>query len=109
MQENIDNIAGQIPYLQMGTGFVIGLSVGYVIKKSFKLILLLLGVGMILIFVLENKHIITIDESSLDAGVSAGTATFKEFAGFLQDRLGTLHISSSASALAGFLAGLKMG
>ena len=31
----------ELPYMDMGTGFLIGLAIGYTVKKSFKLMLLL--------------------------------------------------------------------
>jgi len=98
-----------IPYLEMGSGFMMGLSVGYVVKKSFKLMLLLMGLAIIGVFVLENQGIITLNESSLDQQVSLGTEAFKHFVLFLKDRLAALKVAGGASAVAGFVVGLKMG
>jgi len=98
-----------IPYLEMGSGFMMGLSVGYVVKKSFKLLLLLMGLALIAMFVLENQGIITLNESSLDQQVALGTETFKHFLFFLKDRLAALKVAGGASAVAGFVVGLKMG
>ena len=98
-----------IPYLEMGSGFMIGLSVGYVVKKSFKLILLLMGIGVITIFVLESKGIISLNESALDQSVAMGTESFKYFLMWIKDRLAGLKIAGGASAVAGFVVGLKMG
>jgi uncharacterized membrane protein (Fun14 family) len=98
-----------IPYLEMGSGFMMGLSVGYVVKKSFKLLLLLLGIGLITIFVLENQGILVLNESALDQSVSLGTEGFKHFALWLKERLSSLKIAGGASAVAGFVVGLKMG
>ena len=99
----------QLPYLEMGSGFMIGLSVGYVVKKSFKLMLLLMGLAVIGVFVLENQGIITLNETSLDQNVSLGVEAFKQFALFLKERLAALKIAGGASAIAGFVVGLKMG
>ncbi len=98
-----------IPYLEMGSGFMMGLSVGYVVKKSFKLLLLLLGLAVIVIFVLENKGILVLNEAALDQSVALGTERFRQFALWLQERLGALKVAGGASAAAGFLVGLKMG
>ena len=108
------NEAGQseglhLPYLEMGSGFVMGLSVGYVVKKSFKLMLLLMGLAVIGVFVLENQGIIILNETSLDQNVSLGVEAFKHFALFLKERLAALKIAGGASAVAGFVVGLKMG
>ncbi len=98
-----------LPYLQMGSGFLIGLSVGYFIKKSFKLILILLGLIVVAMFVLESNGVITINESTLDQTVTAGANTFKAFVGFIKERLGQFTIAGGGSAVAGFLVGLKWG
>ncbi len=100
---------GHLPYLEMGTGFMIGLSVGYVVKKSFKLILLLMGLVIIGMFLLESQGIITLNEASLDQSVSLGVEAFKHFLAFLRDRLGELKLAGGASAIGGFVVGLKMG
>ncbi len=99
----------ELPWLEMGTGFLVGLAVGYFLKKSFKLLLALLGVGIILIFVLESQKVVTINEEGLAHTVAAGSEQFKHFAGFLQERLSRLSFAGSGSAVAGFVAGLKMG
>ncbi len=99
----------QLPYLEMGSGFMMGLSVGYVVKKSFKLLLLLMGLVLIGVFVLESKGVITLNEASLDQHVSLGTEMFKHFLTFLKVRLGALKIAGGVGAAAGFVVGLKMG
>ncbi len=109
MNEDIKDIFSNLPYLEMGSGFLIGLSIGYVLKKSFKIMLFLLGLTVILLFVLENQHIITIDEKSLEQSVSHWSESFKYFVIFLQERVTRLHTTGTLSAGAGFLLGLKVG
>ena len=98
-----------MPYLEMGTGFLIGLSIGYVLKKSFKILLFLTGVALIAVFVLESQGVIVLNEANLQDTVSGGIDTFKDFAGFLKERLERFEVSSGLSAVAGFFLGLKMG
>ena len=98
-----------LPFLEMGSGFMIGLSVGYVVKKGFKLMLLLMGLAIIGVFVLENQGLITLNETALDQSASLSIETFKNFALFLKERLIALKASGGASAVAGFVVGLKMG
>ncbi len=109
MDEKIQNLYTGLPYLEMGSGFMMGLSVGYVVKKSFKLMLFLTGLILIALFILENQHIITLNESSLDESITTGTAAFQEFVVFLKDRLRTIKVAGGVSAAVGFVAGLKMG
>ncbi|WP_456381445.1 FUN14 domain-containing protein [Hydrogenimonas sp.] len=98
-----------LPYLHMGSGFVIGLAVGYFLKKSFKLLLLLLGIAIVSMFALEHYGIISINEAGLEHTVEAGTSTFREFGTFLKDRLAEFGFAGSASAVGGFAIGLKIG
>ncbi len=98
-----------LPYLEMGGGFLIGLSIGYVLKKSFKILLILLGISLITIFVLESQGVISLNEASLQESVSSGMEVFKHFALFLKARLEQFQVSSGLSAVAGFVVGLKMG
>jgi len=102
-QENI------LPYLEMGTGFLIGLSIGYVLKKSFKALLFLMGIALIAIFVLESQGVIRLNEAHLQESVSHGVDAFKQFALFLKERLTRFHVGSGLSAVAGFFIGLKIG
>jgi len=107
LKRTAENIG--IPYLEMGSGFMLGLSVGYVLKKSFKLLLFLVGLLVIAMFVLENQHIIVINEDSLDQNIALGTEAFKHFVFFLKERISSLKIAGGISAGAGFVVGLKMG
>lgn len=98
-----------LPYLELSGGFLIGVSVGYALKKSFKILLFLLGGIIILLFVLENQHIIMIDKNGLESSVSHWGIQVKNFAIFLKERVSQYHTGSKLSAGAGFLIGLKAG
>ena len=98
-----------LPYLEMGTTFLIGLSVGYVLKKSFKLLLFLTGMAVIVLFFMEHQGVIVLDEMKLQEGVGTFFEKFKQSFAFLKDRLVQMHAGSGASALAGFVVGLKLG
>jgi uncharacterized membrane protein (Fun14 family) len=97
------------PFLDMGTHFVIGLAVGYFLKKFFKLLLIFLGLGLVILFVMESQGISTVNEEALTNGVSQGVDSFKGLTGMLQERLSNMKFSSGAGAVAGFFAGLKFG
>jgi len=99
----------KLPYLEMGSGFMMGMSVGYVLKKSFKLLLFLTGLAVITVFVLEQKGVIVLNETALDQNVNMGLEMFKTFGLWLKERLSSLKIAGGASAVAGFFVGMKMG
>ena len=98
-----------LPYLDMGAGFVIGLAVGYFLKKSFKVLLLLLGITVALLFTLEHFDIIELHKEQLEQTVTAGTGGFKSFGAFLKARVAEFGMAGTGSALAGFFLGLKLG
>ncbi len=98
-----------IPYFEMGTGFLIGLAIGYVLKKSFKILLFASGVVLIAMFVLESQGVITIDEAHMQQTFASGVDGFKHFMLFLKERLENFKVSGGLSAVAGFFVGLKIG
>jgi uncharacterized membrane protein (Fun14 family) len=97
------------PFLEMGTSFIIGLAIGYFLKKSFKFLLLILGLGLVLLFVLESNGAFHVDDQTIQNGVSSGVDTFQGLAGMLKERLSNMELTTGAGAIAGFFAGLKFG
>ncbi|NPA29777.1 MAG: hypothetical protein GXO33_06305 [Epsilonproteobacteria bacterium] len=98
-----------LPYLNMGSGFLIGLAVGYFLKKSFKILLFLMGAAIALTFALSQIHVVELHPDQLEHTVTTGSGYFKQFALFLKDRLSAFGAAGSGSAVAGFFVGLKMG
>ncbi len=98
-----------LPYLNMGSGFLIGMAVGYFLKKSFKILLFFLGAAIAFTFALSQMHVVELHPDQLEHTVSTGSDYFKHFALFLKDRLSAFGAAGSGSAIAGFLVGLKMG
>ena len=101
--------SGAFPFLEMGTSFVIGLAIGYFLKKSFKFLLLILGLGLVILFVLESQGYFHVNDGMIENGVSSGIDSFQGLVAMLKDRLSSMKISSGASAVAGFFAGIKFG
>ena len=97
------------PFLDMGTSFVIGLAIGYFLKKSFKFLLLILGLGLVLLFVLESQGMFHVDDQTIQSGVSSGVDSFQNIVGMLKERLAKMQLTTGAGAIAGFFAGLKFG
>ena len=97
------------PFLEMGESFVIGLAIGYFLKKSFKLLLLILGLGLVVLFVLESQGYFQVNDEMIQNGVSSGVDTFQNLVGMLKERLSNMELTTGAGAVAGFFAGLKFG
>jgi len=98
-----------IPYLEMGGSFLLGLAIGFALKKSFKIGLIILGLGLIFVFVLENQGILTLNEDSLNAQLSHVIEQSKLVMAFIKDRMGEYKTTGILSAVAGFGIGLKIG
>jgi len=98
-----------LPYIDMGSGFVIGMAVGYFLKKSFKILLFLTGTAIVVLFALDHYEIIELHKEQLVDTVDTGTGAFKQFALFLKEKLSEFGLAGTGSALAGFALGLKMG
>jgi uncharacterized membrane protein (Fun14 family) len=112
--DSASNVAQQgsssgFPFLDMGTSFVIGLAIGYFLKKFFKIMLLLLGLGLVVLFVLESKGVFHVDDQAISNGVSGGVSWFQNLIAMLKDRLSSMQLTTGAGAIAGFFAGIKLG
>ncbi|SFV63746.1 hypothetical protein MNB_SV-14-405 [hydrothermal vent metagenome] len=106
----VSNIGdSSFPFLDMGTSFVIGLAIGYFLKKSFKFLLLILGLGLVLLFVLESQGMFHVDDHAIQNGVSSGVSSFQNIVAMLKERLSHMELTTGAGAIAGFFAGLKFG
>lgn len=105
----VDASNSGFPFLEMGTSFIIGLAIGYFLKKSFKILLLLLGVGLVVLFVMESKGMYTVDDATIQNGVSSGVDSFQSLVAMLKNRLSEMEVTTGAGAIAGFIAGLKFG
>ena len=109
MNDIAQSSGANLPYLEMGSGFVLGLSVGMVVKKTFKLVLLLIGVAVIAVFALEAQGIVVLNEASLDHTIASIIEGAKHITLWLKDRLSTAKVAGGTGAVAGFMMGLKMG
>ena len=96
-----------LPYLEMGSGFVIGLAVGFFIKKSFKMVLFILGFALITTFYMESQGIFTINDKVLEESIANGVKYFDYLVSAVKERI--TGFQSGAGALAGFVVGLKLG
>ena len=96
-----------IPYLEMGSSFLIGLALGYFIKKSFKIVLFILGFSLIMMFFMESQGVFTINDKVLEQSIASGNEYFQFLVASVQERITSFQ--SGIGAAAGFIVGLKLG
>jgi len=96
-----------LPYLEMGSSFVIGLAIGFFIKKSFKMVLFILGFALIASFYMESQGIFTINDKVLEESISNGMQYFDYLVAAVKERITSFQ--SGVGAVAGFVVGLKLG
>lgn len=96
---------------QIALGTLIGVAVGFTIKKSFKLFLIILGSASLFLIFLEQMEFITISWQNIESWY---TALMEDSGGFqnilnhfIQWIASRLHVGGSFAA--GFLVGFKLG
>jgi len=92
----------------VGAPFLIGLAVGYFAKKIVKVALFIGGAAVVLLFVGEYYGVTQVNEQALNQTAQAAADLANQSGSFLYDRLSRL-TWKGGSAVAGFLAGLKLG
>lgn len=88
--------------------FLIGLSVGYFFKKFLKIITIIMGATILMLFIAESNNIITINNDSIIESVSQVSGHLSNLAHSIQERLKGF-ITKGISATTGFLIGVKVG
>lgn len=96
---------------QVGLGVLLGLAVGYVVKKAFKAILIIAGVLVIVLITLQNFDLIQINWTTIEALYDSAVQHQGGFFGIARDWAEELkgHIPVAGSFMVGFLVGLKIG
>ncbi len=92
----------------IGAPFLMGLAVGYFAKKILKIALFISGASVALLFVSEYYGVSHINEQTLQQTAQTATDLATQSGTFLYNRLAQL-TWKGGSAVAGFLAGLKLG
>lgn len=92
----------------VGAPFLVGLAVGYLAKKALKLALFFGGAAIVLLFVSEYYGVVDVSDQALENAAQATADAASQSGNFLYQRLSKLEWKGG-SAIAGFLAGLKLG
>jgi len=102
------NLTSLIPILvNGGTGIILGVAIGYLAKKAFKLLLIIIGLISIVLIALEYIGVIVINYTMLEALIIKIVSYLKlEAAKFVN--WFTVSIPFSSGFLLGLLVGLKM-
>ncbi|MCK5888405.1 MAG: hypothetical protein KAG19_00515 [Methylococcales bacterium] len=106
----MDNVEDSSSFLLINVGapFLIGMAVGYFVKKMLKIALFIFGMFMVFLLVTAHYGFIEINDANLTNAVQDGTSSINQFGTFLIDSLSG-YKSIAASGVAGFFVGLKMG
>lgn len=102
------NDSGSLLLITVGAPFLMGMAVGYFIKKTLKIGLFLLGLSIVLLFVAGYYGLISISGSDLTHAVERGSHAVNDFGSFLVRSLSGLG-GVGLGGVAGFFVGLKMG
>lgn len=105
---NLDFFSADFLMGNVGAPFIIGAAVGYFAKKMFKFALFIGGALVVLMFVGEYYHILTISDTQLQSAADAAVNGVKASGDFLVNRL-TRITSKGISAAGGFFVGIKFG
>lgn len=103
---NINDVS--LPYLEMGSGFLLGLAMGYALKKSFKLLLIISGLGIMFVFLLESQNVVSMNDQQLQNTVDIAVNGIQIIFDYLKTRLERYSLASSGVALVGFMTGIKI-
>ena len=96
-----------LPYIEMGSGFLLGLAIGYALKKSFKLLLIIFGLGAMFLFLLESQNVVSMNDQQLQNSVDIIVDGVQTVFSYLKARLERYSIAGSGSAVVGFFTGIK--
>ena len=94
---------------KFGASFISGFIVGYLLKKSIKLMLLVIIVGVVALFWLDNSRLEEIKNIDFTTSFDRVVELIKMFGNFIYEKLGGIDQSSGIGLVAGFLIGLKLG
>jgi len=105
---NLDTI-NSIPFTQMSSGFLLGLSVGYFFKKGFKIMLFVLGLVTVGIFWFNSQDIISVNGEKIINIFDIVSEVLKNSYDFVYNKLSQFKPITGASVIVGFITGLKFG
>lgn len=103
-----DYLSGAFLIPNVAAPFVIGLAVGFFIKKVLKIGLFLAGAAIVVLFVSEYYGMAVVSDNALQQSANNATQYVNSFVDFLTQRLSQI-TSKGVSGVTGFFVGLKFG
>jgi len=94
-------------FLKLGFSFMVGLAVGFALKLTFKVLLVLIGVILVALFALQYWDLVDVNWTGVEAHYDTGADWLSIQLSALLDFMGQ-NLSSGASFLAGLAVGLKI-
>ncbi|MCX7073274.1 MAG: FUN14 domain-containing protein [Methylococcales bacterium] len=92
----------------VGAPFILGLTVGYFVKKMLRIALFLSGGIVVILFIAEYYGVVNITDTQLLHATDIAASAAKDSSDFLLDRLSRFTVKG-VSATGGFVIGFKMG
>ncbi len=103
------NMLDNLNISELSSTFLLGLSVGYFIKKGFKITLFIFGLLTIILFWIKSQQIIEINNSTILNIFDIISEVLKSSYNFVYTHIKSLEPLGGASVIVGFLTGLKIG
>lgn len=92
---------------QLGVGGIIGLCIGYALKKMAKIVAAIIGLFALGLIFLETQGLISVDWLGVEAWGNTALSSLGQFEGLLGSLLANLPFAGGA--IVGFGIGVKMG
>lgn len=94
---------------KFGASFIAGFTIGFLLKKSIKLMFFILIVAIIAFFWLDSSKIAEIKNINFSNSLNNISELFKMFVSFIDSKISYIDQTSGFGLIAGFLLGLKFG
>ena len=93
---------------KFGASFIFAFTIGYLLKKSIKLMLFVLLIVVIALFWLDNSRVVELKNYDVSSSLDRIVELFKMFGNFLYDKVANTDHYSSVGLVAGFILGLSI-
>lgn len=96
-------------FISASGAFLLGLSLGYAIKKSFKITIFLMGITILALFFFEAMGVMSISTTGLEGFFDTTYNNISQLFTYLFNKLHRYQNIGMVGVIGGFILGLKMG